>query len=986
MEIIAVRGEAGEIDLPGLTPYVERVHDASVREAVRRAHRGGSRIISLVGEVATGKKRTAWQAIQYREDAQRMPLLQDWHVWPGTSPSDPVTLLAEIARMPPKTVYWLAGAGRYFLEEGPEIGNDVAFALREMIGDPTRGPNFVVCTFTPSVWRELTAVPASGDVDQFRQVRLLLAETQIAVPDTFTEAEVEKAVEMGDPRLGDAAARAVGRRVVQYLVAAPWLDAAFDAASPGARAILRCCIAVRRLGHDRWISQTLLQRGAVGFLSEPEQEALDDGWFVLALEELTRRGAGGASLLTERASSGQSGDDRGRWYRLDDDLVRRRVKNPPLAEEADEHLWSVLAASASSKSLIALAKECRRRRLLFQANQFYRRAADENVRGAAEALIDLFRESKRIDDAIAVCDELIEAGRSDVRLSAAEMLIAAGRRSEAMARLEPIANSNDQARVLAAMALVDDKKPASAVDRYRELAEDGVLEAAETAADMMTDDTLEGGLWNGHSEQRYEPALKWLTRLLDEKKLDTRSKIVEFMIMRDKGRIGNAIDWLHARGQGGDYAAYLYGARLLVEHDRAEDALSWCDTAVEYDVDGARAATAMIYAQAGFLDAAFKHAQAAAVENPAVLADIADLFARKGLVQRALEGYRRAADLGYVAAWAQAAVAAAGVGWVDSARDFFKRAERAGAGSPGLRQRVAVAMGRSGKGKEAVEWYLAEVDPADPEVLNPISDFLLKDEPFHAAAEQYARRVHVSKGEALSWVAERLLEVGFRELEVQQSHLINSGSNLLPKFNDKIVMAVDYWLPAAAIAGYQPAWLRTVDVLLSLGRFDSAERRLKDAERRDGIRSEVHSAIILAYSHKKYADTAVALVESQLECSNTAAVARTATALLTHEHARADVAERLLIRGRDAGDLESRVALADFWARHGQFAKALDEYFVALARGCDVYLKIVRTLSMARNDAALAEFQKYGVTPEGTLAKPWIAAPSRGSRDASRSR
>jgi tetratricopeptide (TPR) repeat protein len=491
----------------------------------------------------------------------------------------------------------------------------------------------------------------------------------------------------------------------------------------------------------------------------------------------------------------------------------------------------------------------------------------------------------------------------------------------------------------------------------------------------MTDKQSDGGLWDGYSERRYEPAIEWLTDLLDRFGLDTRGKIIELMIARDDGRIDNVIRWLHDRGQAGDHVAYLYGARLLAEHDRAEDALSWCDTAVEYGVDGARTEIARVYAQAGFLDAAFQHARAAADEDPAVLTTISGMFARKGLVQRALEGFRRAAALGDKAAWARAAEAAAEVGWLDEAGDFVKRAERAGVASAALRQRVAGAMCRSGKARQAIEWYLDGAGLADPDVLEPVSDFLLVDETFHAAAEKYARLVHVSRGEALSWVAESLLRTGYRDLEAQRRHLANTGSNLWPKFNDKIVQAVDYWLPAAAEAGYVPAWLRTVDALLDLGRYESAARRLKDARRRAHIRSEVHEAIILAWQHVDNADEAVAVVEAQIERGITTAVARTATALLVHE--RSEHAERLLVRGRDAGDLPSRVALADFWCRHENPAKALDEYFVALASGCDVQEKIVRTLHMARNREMLTDFRTYGVTPQGELAKPWMAAPSQ---------
>ncbi|MDS0138605.1 MULTISPECIES: hypothetical protein [unclassified Amycolatopsis] len=976
LEIASLRSEAGDAALPVLTPYVVREHDKALVDLVERAAAGESGIVSLIGEPATGRKRAAWEALHHRVSGACGPSLNSWYVWPGTSPSDPVTLLAELAKMPSQTVYWLVGAHRYFINAGTETGNEVALALRKLLADPTRGPNLVICTFTPQAWHSLMVVPPAQGTDEYQQVRLLLEDNRIVVPDSFTEAEARKAAESGDPRLAEAGARAAGRRVIQYLAAAPWLDGAFETATPAARAILRCGFAVRRLGHGRWIARSLLERGSLGFFTEPELEELDENWFSVALEELTRRGTGGASLLTGRAAPvTNAGGARGQWFRLDEHIDRRFVKDSKGPQAADAGLWAVLVESAATDSLMALAAECRRRGLLLQCNQFYRRAADEKVPGAAEALIDLFREAKRVEDMVEVYAELASAGNDEARLDAAEALIAAQRRVEAMRWLEPVAGSSDRARVLMAMALAEANKPASAVNGYQALAKEGVASAAGAAADLMTDKKSDGGLWDGYSENRYETAIEWLSELLEQPGIDTRGKIIELMIARDEGKIENVTRWLHDRGQDGDHLAYLYGARLLAEHDRAEDALSWCDTAVEYGVDGARAAMAMVYAEAGFLDAAFQHARAAAVEDPTVLTAISEMFARKGLLQRALEGFRRAADLGDVAAWARAAEAAAEVGWGDVADGFVKRAEQLGMASAALRRRVAVAMCRSGKAREAIEWYLGGVDLADPDVLEPISDFLLVDETFHAAAEKYARLVHVSRGEALNWVAESLLKIGYRELDAQRRHVANTGANLWPKFNKKIVIAVEYWLPAAATAGYEPAWLRTVDVLLDLGRYESAARRLRDAQKEADIRSEVHEVIILAWTHKDNADEVVAVVEAQIERGITTAVARTAVALLVHE--KTEHAEGLLIRGRDAGDLPSRVALADFWCRHEKPTKALDEYFVALASGCDVQQKIEQAVHVARNKELLDDLRRYGVTPAGEPAKPWAAATSK---------
>ncbi len=986
LPLLSCRAEQlGVLSIPGppgragtsSTPYLDRGLDQELLDAAAGAANGETATISLIGERSTGKKRAMWQLINRRPEGKSRLLLEDWHVWPGTSPSDPVTLLAEMAKLPPKTVLWLAPAERYFSDDDAKIGNDVALALRRLLGDPRRGPYLLLCSFTPRGWQTVTAMPPATGVDKYQQVRmLLLAGHQVGVPDSFTESEVERAIEMGDPRLAEAAVRATDEHVIQYLTAAPWLNAAITTASPPARAVLKFCIAVRRTGHGRWIPRGLIELGAVGFMSRPVRTALDDDWLSLALAELTRRGAGGLSLLGDLPAPGHSDDGRGRWFHLDEYVERRWLTSEPV-QEADDHLWSALVTAADRDSLIGLAEEARRRGLLLQCNQLFRRAIDEGVPSAAKRLIELFRQVGRIDDALSVYDELIEGGCDEARMEAAEMLIAAGRRTEAVGVLGEESEASDRTRLLYAMALAGEK-PASAVAHYRELAEGGDADAAGVAADMMSDHERDGGLWNGRSKNRYGPAIDWLTALMDEKNVDTRSKIVEIMLLRDEdaieGAIHGALGWLADRGRGGDHLAYVHGAWLLTENNQTEEALSWCGTAAAYD-GASRAVVAMIYAKAGFLDAAFQHATAAAAHDPTALTRVAELLGQKGLLQRALEGFRRAAELGDTNGWVRAAEVAAEAGWVDEAIGFVRRAERAGARVAGLREAVAAALGRSGKTAEAIEWYLEDADLNDPRVLAPVSDSLLNDTSFQVAAEQYARRARVGRGEAMSWVAEGLLQVGYRELAAQSNQLINTGSMSLDTINAKLVVAAEYCLPAAALAGHAPAWLRTVDVLLDLGRYESAERRLSQAQERAGIFSEIHSAIILAYRHGDNARTVVSLVEDQVSRSITGAVVRTARALFKYE--KLEEAERLLMRGRDAGDLASRIALADYFVRSGQFTKALDEYFVALVHGCDVIEKITRVMRQDRNEPLLREFRQFGLTPQGKLADAWSPVPAR---------
>jgi hypothetical protein len=263
-----------------LPSYVRRPHDELLAARVAAAARGFSQMAVLVGSSSTGKTRACWEAIQ--------PLADDaWRLWHPFDPNRAEAVLANIDRVGPKTVLWLNDAQHYF-SAGNALGERVAAALSTLLTDPQRGPVLVVAT----LWGKHAASYMAGVHafdDPYAQVRALIAERRIAVPDSFDEAVIAEAqalAKAGDEQLAASLRRAPDGRVAQDLAGASELVHRYHAAQPAARAVLQAGMDARRLGIGFRLPLSFLQQAAEGYLTDLEYDALSDDWFEQALADL----------------------------------------------------------------------------------------------------------------------------------------------------------------------------------------------------------------------------------------------------------------------------------------------------------------------------------------------------------------------------------------------------------------------------------------------------------------------------------------------------------------------------------------------------------------------------------------------------------------------------------------------------------------------------------------------------------------------------
>ncbi|WAU78301.1 hypothetical protein O1Q96_00170 (plasmid) [Streptomyces sp. Qhu-G9] len=278
--------------LPVLPVYVEREHDALLREAVLGAADGRSALVTLIGGSFTGKTRACWEAVQLLPD--------EWRLWHPIAPSHTDAVLAGLEEVGSHTVLWLDEVQHYLLTSDPAVGERVAAGLRELLRTPERRPVLALATAHPEDWARLTATSAPRD--DYPQARALLtgACVRARIPDQFVcdPAALEEAAQ-ADPRVAEASAFAIDGRLTQYLAGVPVLLERVGLASQMARYLVIAAVQLRRLGHGPMLPLRGLEATAASLAPDHIwNEHGHPGCFESALEYLSAPCRGVPGLLS----------------------------------------------------------------------------------------------------------------------------------------------------------------------------------------------------------------------------------------------------------------------------------------------------------------------------------------------------------------------------------------------------------------------------------------------------------------------------------------------------------------------------------------------------------------------------------------------------------------------------------------------------------------------------------------------------------------
>ncbi|WP_143267655.1 tetratricopeptide repeat protein [Amycolatopsis alba] len=962
-ELVPLRVAAGgREDLTDLPAYVVREFDDELRTRIVRVAEGSSKMVTLVSDFAAGKKRALWESLWQSVERTGELLLRDWTVWPAASPSSPEALINAAETALPKTVFFLPSLDRYLGGHDRELGDAVARVLRETLSDPRRGPILILGTIRNDPLRELRA-----NSTRFPHAKLLIEGSEIRVADEFSFREMRSALASEDPRVVEAATRADDDRyVIQHMLDVYDIDDRMENAGFLERAIFEFAIAARRFGHDRTLARDLLINGAGAYLKQKVQHVVDEASIDATFAELTRRGPGGASVMTE-TDSAIVDDTVIMHYRLDDYIERRYVASITDSVMPEPQLMPVLVDTANDASLVPLARQCRKHCLLYWAMRFYLRAAEGGDRAARLELAEMLRLADRIDDALDQYRRLVDGGDQQAIILGAEMLIAAGRNSDAVDLLgDSDRQGRQEAKLMTARALEGMKRRGDALRLYRELAEQGHFGAAAVAADIMIDQA-EGSRRTAARDE----AVEWLMRLADRCGFEAVELATELLV--DNQQVDAAVRRLDVYAMTGKRYAWLLGARILFTQGRAEEALEWCQAAVEYGVPQAATFAAKINAQLGLAEVAMGHAwKAVAKGSPEALTEVGNVHAENGLTGRALECYRSAFGAGDRHALARATLVAAAAGWSGEAAEFYRQACRARCEPPVVE--VAAALCRASQPGEAFAWYFKVVpDVANADIIVPLIDFFLTRQGgltlrwdiAELAISGYVNAVKVARKNAISWLAEGFIRAGEQEDRAAADQY--GGRMYAPPVSRKFLAAADL-LNRAAVDGDYEARVKLVAVLCRIGRFTEAHRHLDTIKRKTTTNVDVEMTVALAGQGRL--DDAAAGLWAQLKKANAVAVAPVANSLLKYDHE--DAAVAFLEQGVELGDINSHILLGDHKLIKRRYVDALDLYLFALLHvHADAEKRIDVLFTLTKDHNTQRDLRRYGVNLAAQIAEPW---------------
>ncbi|MFD2465908.1 hypothetical protein [Amycolatopsis silviterrae] len=986
-------GQCGETP-PESTIYFPRKLDEELESVVAAAAGGTSRMVTLIGDPATGKKRALWEAVRTKNDAEHFPL-DGWRIWPGLSPCKPEELLENAGGLAPRTAVWIPSAERYLLPDDSELGERVARCLRDLLDDETRAPCLILASLTRESWQAINAPHGrtSPDPDRPHTQLLLRQGTVIRVPVSFTEAELLRALDSPEPRLAEAAASAPDRRVIQNLVAEPELRARCRDVGTEARALLDFLIEARHAGHGRWLPRELLRRGAQADLGSCTPDSAE--WFAGALSELTKQVAGGAAVLVRSSRESGAAEDA---YCLAPSLERHYVTGATKPVLPGEHVWPVLLETADAENCLALARECANRHLLELSAQFSVKAADNGCPGARAEVAAMLTKAGRIDDALSQYETIVRTSTDpddvkDAIDKGAGTLFAAGRPEDVLAWLGPLAGEGIRsAEVLVAVAHTQLNQPHLALDIHQRLAEKGDLRSAAVVAERIAfrenspqpRRALATPKVRAEEQRRrqakLDKAVRYLTGLGERTGLDLLPMITDLTVdaVGPDAAIAMLSEEATVRGR---HDAYLLGARVLASEGRAEDALDWVMAARQYDVPGALAAVVQVNLSAGLETAAQQVAlECAAGGDAGPLIAVGDAFSASGLPRKALECYYDAAEHEPRALGA-AALAAARHGLLDDAASYYRNAQRAGdAPDPAEIALLLCGFGESRKSEEyeyspliadALKWYVGTVS-LTVGALAPVSRYItdLYVEDLVAA---YRTRENVPRAHARLWVADALVHAdSVRPDGTDRATVSGSGVELA---SSALLIVASGLYSEAASAGSALAGERAVRLLLDRQSFAEAIQLLSSGStlapaRRQSLRAEALAGL-------GDLDEAERMVEGQITDGDFSGVTGVARGFILH--GKLDKAWDLAERGVRGGDIESHVLLADLRRNARQPSGVLDLYCTALAYGHPgARRRIERYLAAAKDpDWNHKQFRKYGLDPRGDIAGGWSVPASR---------
>lgn len=376
-----------------LPPYIPRGHDSLLRSRLSEVDTAGGRgIFVMIGESATGKSRSAYEAVK--------AVLPHWQVLIAENTA---AIRESAPLLTDPTVLWVdeTPSTRFLAPDGLSLPDILRFSIPR----PNTVPAIILIQLWPETYHRLISPLSSRDSGDpsrnAREILLLASDQRIEVSDRFTPRELSLAAETvaktNDPGLHAALAdRRLG--FTQHLAGAPQLLQQWNSvADPYGVAIITSAVDIWRLGVRALPTAETLFAAVPGYLKEELRAEAPQGWFDAALRHVTRPLSGNVRALRPNAGPGM-GNVAG--YEVSDYLLQH-ITSARHASPVPATTWRAIVAQADNpEDLAALASSADSRMFYVTAIPLYRRLAESGETTAALRLTQLLVQAAASDEEI----------------------------------------------------------------------------------------------------------------------------------------------------------------------------------------------------------------------------------------------------------------------------------------------------------------------------------------------------------------------------------------------------------------------------------------------------------------------------------------------------------------------------------------------------------------------------------------------------------
>jgi Tetratricopeptide repeat len=496
----------------GLPAYVQRDLDPVFRASLQDMSLCGGFVV-LVGEPATGKSRTAYEAVQ--------AVMPDWTLVRARTPQD---LMRAAVADASSRVIWLDDMSRLLGAYREDLPADFV----RLIG--SRRPVVIIGMLWPSSYDRYAGQEEADQSGAYAgslppvpsAAKEVLGLARVMhVPEELSNSERERAEEAADHDAQISSALAVDEfGLFQTLAGTPELLRRWRSGDPAGAAVITAAVDARLLGATEPLERKFLEEAAPGYIPPARLARLVTSWETRALAYATAQVDGACAALSPVA-----GDAPGAvaGYAPADVLVRAGQEQRRFAP-VPERTWRALLAHVSDSSSLARIGWSAEWRLLYElAHEFYTVAGPDGAVRRARLLV----RQGRLAEARQVLSPLVahgdQAAGDELRHLAAQ-----------------ISDPDERATVLKG---ISSARPGKSGDLGRELESQGRIDEAIAA-------------WSGLARNG-----------------DTRAATRAAGLLDSAGRAGEAITLLQACS-GDDSSARFMLADFLVTAGRTDEAES----------------------------------------------------------------------------------------------------------------------------------------------------------------------------------------------------------------------------------------------------------------------------------------------------------------------------------------------------------------------------------------------------------------------------